>query len=147
MAQWAAGERVTASKLSTTWRRASADAILALTPTETDIPGATITFTTTRDNVKVTVWGVFDVESIGIAANGVVLGLLSVDGVSQTATATWQGDGDENRQTVTQVWTVDAGFAGEHTIKLRGDQVGGADGENRINPTHTTITAEIEDNV
>lgn len=146
MAEWAAGERLTASKLSTTTLQAAADAILAVTTTVTDIPGATISFTATRDDVLVRVVGVFDCETLGTTAAGIIVARANMDGAEPVGRATFQGQGGEVRGTVTQTWlfTVDQG---PHTVKLRAARSGGVDGDTRINPTHTTITAIIEDNV
>lgn len=146
MVAWLAGQRVTASKLSVTTLQAAASSALLPTTTETDIPGATLTFTTTRSNVQVTVIAVADIESIGVAADGIVVVRLDLNGFARSEQVLWQGNGDENRSTCAGVWEFTL-TQGTHTVKLTGDRSGGADGENRINSVHTTITAIIEDAV
>lgn len=145
MAKFAAGERITASKLSTTHMQAAATEALAPTSTTVDLVGAVLTFNTTRNQVVVRISGVADVDGNG-PNTGTIVVLCSVDGVDQPQQILWAGTDSQQRATVTQNWVATLATAGPHTLKLRARRSGGVDGAT-IQALHTTITALIEDNV
>lgn len=97
--------------------RANAGVTLPLT-TLTDIPGATITFTTTVANVRVLVDGVFDARRNATAGQPNFLGQCVVDGVAQTAQAVWNSAQINSFAMASNFWDVTLGAAGSHTIKL-----------------------------
>lgn len=146
MVQWLAGQRVTASKLSTTRLYAASDADLNLTTTEADVSGATLTFTTTRANVKVTVIAVFDIGAVSTDP-GAGQGKVNVDGANQSQDAVHRPSVNAQRAAVTSTHVVTLVSAGSHTIKLRGVVAGGTANHVRIRATHTTIQCIVEDNV
>lgn len=153
MVQWAAGDRVTASKLSTTRVMAVCSAALLVTTTATDLTDLTSTFTTTRANVDVHVLGVLDAITIGAdPVTGTLVGELVVDGSAQAAQILWNAGtdatpNDGNRATVSQSWLVTLASAGSHTIKMRASRVAGTAGDLNVNATHSTMSLTIEDNV
>lgn len=152
MVQWAAGDRVTASKLSTTRLSAAASALLVVTTTPTDVTDLTITITTTRANVDVQAHGVLDAEALNTTP-GVVVGQLLVDGNAQTAQILWKAGANGNaantgaRVTVGQNWTFTLATAGSHTIKIQASMVGGTAAHARVNALHSTLNLVVEDHV
>lgn len=145
MADLNAGDRIVASGLKHPFIvSAAASANLTVTTTTiTDITGATVTFNTVQGTSTAVVWGVFDTAVTGTAAS-VAQGFCTADGVQQTAVATQQLQTAGLRQTVTQVWVVTLTGSGSHTVKLRGNNSGGA-GTGVFNQTHTTITVQVYD--
>jgi hypothetical protein len=139
------GQVVTAedlNRLKPTTYSAVASANLVGIVADTDITGATITLTTETDNAVYVCTGVFDCDWTGAAASLVIVGKLAVDGALQTAQALCQqvtgADGD--RVSVSQTWRGTLAAAGSHTLKLAGTV---PDVDQKINSTHTTITATI----
>lgn len=81
-----------------------------------DLPGATVTFTTTRTNVVAKIRACYDME-ISVAGAGFVTGRCSVDGTDQDP-----GVALSNviaRIPGTAYWEATLAAAGSHTIKLR----------------------------
>lgn len=148
MAEWAAGERLTASKLSTTHRQVAAAGLLTPTDTYQDIPGASIAFTTTRPNVIVRATAVADCEGVpGTTNSGVIIVVVDLDGVNQgPQQCLYSADADIPRATVTQTWIATVS-QGPHVMKLEARRSGGIADQIRINSIHTTLTLMIEDNV
>lgn len=100
---------------------AAATASLTCTTTGQDVPGATITFTTTVANTVALVQAHFDVNNSGGADT--FLGIMAVDGGDMTAQAIARLSG---RSAVSQSWAVTLAAAGSHTVKLRAAKVGTA---------------------
>lgn len=153
MVQWAAGERITASKLSTTRLTAACDLALLVTTVATDVSGMTITFTTTRDDVTVDALAFLDAVTVGAdPVTGTLVGELLVDSAAQPAQILWNAGtdatpNDGNRATVGQSWTVTLASAGSHTIKVRASRVAGTAGDLSINAIHSTLKLTVEDHV
>jgi hypothetical protein len=144
MADPLAGDRLVASGAKHPFIvSAAASASLTLAAAAADVVGASVTFNTVQAAATVVVWGVFDV-SVSVSAVVVALGLCSVDGVIQTAQATYQLEASSLRGTVSQVWAATLSGSGPHTIKLRG-QLSTAGGTSVMNQTHTTITVMVND--
>lgn len=153
MAQWAAGERITASKLSTTRRDVAAGSALLITTTPTDVPDLTLTFTTTRANVDVHVIAFLDVATVGAdPVTGTLVGELMVDGNAESAQILWNAGTDATphdggRSTVGQSWNVTLASAGSHTLKIRASRVAGTAGDLTTNAIHSTMTLTVEDHI
>lgn len=132
-----AGQKVTATILNnhvikTLEARSSADE--TVTTTETDVNGATLTFTTPVANTIVTIDSYWDVTST--VAGDLLIGTLYVDGTKST-----QGEahgGFVNRGTVAQGWTATLAAAGSHTLKLRRQKANNS-GTVTLFGTHTKI--------
>lgn len=153
MVQWNAGQRVTASKLSTTRLYTACDASLTVTTVITDVSGLSLTFTTTRDNVTVDAIAFLDAEAVGAdPLTGVLVGRLDVDDVEESAQIIWDAGAnnttaDDMRTMVGQSWVFTLASAGSHTVKIVANRVGGTAGDLRINAVHSTLKLVVEDNV
>jgi hypothetical protein len=117
-------------------------AVLGLVAAEADVPGTTITFTTTAPNAVVfAIWfGDYEANAAN-TATGVTM--LRIDGVTLASpAATWRIDAVNSRGTTgnADIRTV---TPGSHTAILRANRVGGADGTLRLNPLHTTLTLAV----
>ncbi|WOI58598.1 hypothetical protein [Streptomyces fradiae] len=84
-----------------------------------DIPGATVTFTTTAANASYKVIGVFDCAVGAVGASTRMLGRIVTDGVAESGFAIHEMD-DTDRDTVTTTAKGTLASAGSHTIKLQG---------------------------
>lgn len=115
-------------------------ASVALTTTEADITGATVTFSTTKANAKYLVIGSFYMSAVVGSAN-VAAGKLNVDGANQAAFANFTGISTNERANVAQSWSGTLAAAGSHTLKLRGVLSAGTG--TTVNSTHTTITVYV----
>lgn len=90
------------------------------TTTPADVPGATVTFTTTRANAKVLLTCVADILVVTAAATTACVNFY-VDGASQASSAKLQSNTVSNiRGTVANTQTATLAAAGSHTIKLMG---------------------------
>ncbi len=124
---------------------ARATAVLNLTATVTDVPGATLTFTTTYPNTAyVAIWAA---NFNGIAA-GTPTGIvqLNIDGSDLTAPELVWNQANVAAGSQTTGGTSYVGVlasAGSHTFKLRGSRSGGADSQIRVNAAHTQLTLLI----
>lgn len=112
---------------------------------DTDVTGATQTFTTETDNAVYTVVGTFDMDWQGAAISGnVISGKLAVDGVIQAREAHGEQSvgaaGD--RFTGAQVWRGTLATAGSHTIKL---VVSIPSANQRTTTPHTALLIEIHE--
>lgn len=86
-----------------------------VTTTITDLPGASVSFSTAEANTTVKITGIFDVESNGAA--DIFVGACSIDGAAaEAAEAHFQGIG---RVSVVQSWIVTLTASGSHSAKLR----------------------------
>jgi hypothetical protein len=136
-----AGQIVTADellRLQPVTYQATASSDLAGAATNADVPGATITLTTTAANAVYVAVGVFDYDLQG-TTTVIGTGMLAVDGTNQTAQALFQQGISTDRMTASQVWRGTLAAAGSHTLKLRGTLPSGME----MNATHTTLTVTI----
>lgn len=111
--------------------------VLNLTAVEQDVPGTSITFTTSAATATVVAVWVADYEVlVAAAATGVTM--LRMDGVTGSKAATFEATVAGERGTTAQfeVLTV---APGSHTAILRANRAGGADGQLRTNPVHTSL--------
>lgn len=153
MPQFAAGERITASKLSTTRLQVACDSALVVTTTTTDVPGMTITIVTTRDNVSCEALGTLDIQAVGAdPLTGTVVGQLDIDGVKPTNQIIWDAgtnstttDGARNQPS--QSWVFVLASAGSHTIKIMANRVAGTAGDAQVQAIHSTLRLVVEDHV
>lgn len=92
---------------------------LALSTTETDLPSATITLSTSAANAIYVAEAQFDfyVPTTGAAT---VTGRLAVDGVTQSKGADFTPQTNGDRVPGFQVWRGTLASSGSHTLKLRG---------------------------
>lgn len=97
---------------------AFSNATTGIAASDTDITGATITFTTTKTNTLVLVVGTFDF-SIATGATGLIQGKLVVDSSNQSSVATAVFPTSSGRGTVCQTWVITLATAASHTLKLR----------------------------
>lgn len=121
---------------------AACSASVDLTTAEVDIPGATLTFNTTKANARFMCTASFYFAMISASAN-IALGKLNVDGVNQAAFVNFTGlNTTPQRENLAQTWIGTLAAVGSHTLKLRGLGTG-ATAAHRVNATHTTITALV----
>lgn len=140
-----AGQKITAVSLSNPFvvQASSTSNLTVTTNTETPVPGATVTFTTSAANVPVIITGVFDI-SVSVAGASLAVGRCLVDAVDQPAQATTQLTTAGTRATVTQTWLATLVAAGSHTIALTADNSAAA-GTAVIESPFTTITVLVLD--
>lgn len=121
---FASGSRVTAAALNRI-TRADLEAVVSgdmtVTTSTVDVPGASITLTTTQANTKVKITASLDAEITG--ATDFLFGRCEVDGVNATGDINFKVSGS-NRIPVAKTWTVTLGSVGSHTIKLRAFKTG-----------------------
>lgn len=141
-ATWLAFGKVVSTETTglglTTLRWVQSTAILNLTAVEQDVAGTTVSFATSAPAANVVAVFVGDFETIAAATATGVLS-LRVDGVTMpTPMSIYKDATSGNRNTCAQVvmFTVSPG---SHTAVLRGNRVGGADGQVRLNNAHTTL--------
>lgn len=87
----------------------------------TDVPGATVTFTTETDNAVYVVNAFFDMDWQGAAAVGnLITGMLYVDGahVSGDTNGEQAAGANGDRLPGSHVWQGTLALAGSHTAKL-----------------------------
>lgn len=111
---------------------------LVLTATETDLPAASVTLSTSAANAKFEVTGAFDITTTATGASGV--GRLSVDGSTLTGQAVITHAAINSRTTIPWSWQGTLASAGSHTFKLRAlkDSGGGT-----MNCGNSKITVKI----
>lgn len=91
---------------------------LALTTTEADVPGASITLSTGTANARYVVTGTFSFD-ITSANTALAEGILHVDGAQASGNARWSGEVTTDFGSATQQWSGTLASAGSHTLKLR----------------------------
>jgi hypothetical protein len=91
---------------------------LAVPTSVTDVPGLSITFTTSAANAKYHATGFLDWDNVD-ANTSSGLGFCSVDGVAQTKQIRYAGAVATDKGTPGQQWFGTLASAGSHTIKLR----------------------------
>lgn len=116
---------------------------LVLTTSEVDCPSATVTFTTTGTTAIAVAHGVFDMDQATPSGTTTNLGLLSVDGVTETKQAIFRCLTPNDRASVAQTWRVSL-TAGSHTLKLRVKKTG-AGGTLGCSDVHTSIVVTVHD--
>ncbi len=124
--------------------QATATGNVPLTVTPTDVPGATLTVTTTRPTAAAQISATFDFQATGVTATFGV-GVINIDGVDITAPqAIWNQSGTAVDARITAAVTYAATLTpGSHVLKLRVFRSGGADGQIRVNSLHTQISALV----
>jgi hypothetical protein len=133
----------TATGLGLTGLSASAaSSTLALTAVEQDIPGTTITFTTSSPSASVVAWWHADFETL-VAATAVGTAMLRVDGVTAASPAAIYKQLTATERLVVGQATLLQVAPGTHTAVLRANRVGGADGQLRTNAGHTTLLLAV----
>jgi hypothetical protein len=105
-----------------------------------DIPGATVSVTTTGANKTVEVVATCDAESNGTTDIGVVT--CVANSVTQAGEIHW---GPSGRASYSKKWRVVFVAAGTYTIKLQGRKTGGTNNFT-LYPTHTNIVATVLNN-
>ncbi|URM90425.1 hypothetical protein LUW75_10920 [Streptomyces sp. MRC013] len=118
-----AGRKVTAdefNRLRTGLYFAQATSSLTrVDATYADVPGASVTFTTTGANAEYAVYAVFDCAVGTAAATNRMLGRIVTDGVAEGGFAIHEMD-QTDRDTVATLARGTLAAAGSHTIKLQG---------------------------
>jgi hypothetical protein len=141
-----AGEIVTAGRLNrlqpVTYEAIASSLLTMTTATPADVPGASVSLTTTADNAAYKVIGVFDAEVLATSTSVLMLGKLVVDGTSQSGVAVYGMD-TLDRATVIMTWTGTLGSAGSHTLKLQGNLTASLATGGRFNQGDTKLTATI----
>lgn len=111
---------------STVYREARSAGDETVTTVDTDVAGATLTFTTPTVNTVVSVESYWDVATTG--GTDTFIGTIMVDGVTNTTgEAHAEGEGSSGRVAISQGWTVTLAAAGSHTIKLRRQKASNSD--------------------
>jgi len=116
--------------------------VLNLTAAEQDVPGTTINFTTTAPAANVVAFWFGDYEVIAAStATGVTM--LRIDGVTNAVpAATFRENALGERGTTGQFDLFTVG-PGDHTAILRANRVGGADGQLRLDQSHTQLLLAV----
>lgn len=117
-----AGQTITAGQLARlrpTPYEVTASGNLALTTTETDVPGASIALTTAAANAVYVATGTFSFD-ITSANTNFGEGILHVDGAQASGNARWSGEVTTDFGPAVQQWSGTLATAGAHTLKLRG---------------------------
>lgn len=119
----------------------AASSDLGVGQTAQDVPGASITLTTTTDNATFWAFATFDFDGVGTGSTSTAFGRLVVDGVVQAAEALYQVSSASAsvRSVIPQMWAGTLASAGSHTIKLQGTTPGSAGNGVEINGTHTRL--------
>ncbi|MEU3318844.1 hypothetical protein [Streptomyces sp. NPDC006785] len=121
------GQTVTAGQLNRlrpTPYEVTASSNLALTTTETDVPGASINLNTTAANAIYVATGTFGFDITSSNTN-YAEGILHVDGAQASGNARWSGEVNTDFGPGTQQWSGTLAAAGAHTLKLRGSMSSG----------------------
>jgi hypothetical protein len=119
---YAAGDLLTAGRTNRLQPRtydATGTSNLALTTTETDIAGATITLTTETAGAIYVVRADFSFD-ITSATTAFASGVCQLDGVSLSGQARWSGEVTTDFGPASHGWRGVISSAGSHTFKLRG---------------------------
>lgn len=97
---------------------------LALSTTETDITGASITLTTETAGAYYVAQATFSYD-ITSATTAFASGICQLDGVSLNGNARWSGEVTTDFGEASFMWRGPVGAAGSHTFKLRGSMSSG----------------------
>lgn len=122
-----AGERITAARinrLQPTPYSATGSGNLALSTSEADVTGASITLTTETDGAYYVCHATFAFD-ITSATTSFATGNMYLDGSAITGSCRWSGEVTTDFGTDTQMWHGAVGTAGSHTFKLRGSMSSG----------------------
>lgn len=90
----------------------------AITNAQADVTGASVTYVTTRANVKANITAAFDVD-ITTTGTGLITGQVLVDGAAQTPKVIVNDPGAVDRRQAQVTFSVVLAAAGSHTIKLQ----------------------------
>lgn len=124
----------------TNLRHAVCNTITPLVNAEADLPGTSISFTTTAPNALLLALWVCYYESVGVV-NTIGIAKLRVDGVTNISPqAVFSNAGLADSEATIPACTLLTIQPGSHTVILRANRVGGADGNLRIDNLHTTLT-------
>lgn len=94
---------------------------LALTTSDQDVAGASVTFSTNSSNAVYSVVASFDAYLAAAGAGVTFIGSLMVDGVLDAGGSfTFSGQTTGDRGTICGIWTGTLPSSGSHTLKLRG---------------------------
>jgi hypothetical protein len=133
-----AGDRFSAAH-SVVRYSSAASALLSITSSSQDVTGTSVTVTAQTSSAiyLCTLTADFICQ---VAGATIGIATLNVDGVDQTQSARFN---QSNVSAGAEV-TASQGYSGtltsgSHTFKIRGIRSGGADGNLRIQPTHTTL--------
>jgi hypothetical protein len=119
---YAAGDLLTAgrtNRLQAKTYDATGTTNLALTTTETDIAGASVTLTTETPGAIYVVRADFSFD-IASATTAFTSGVCQLDGVSLSGQARWSGEVGTDYGPASHGWRGTIAAAGSHTFKLRG---------------------------
>ncbi|MER5892407.1 hypothetical protein [Streptomyces sp. NPDC001876] len=122
-----AGQVLTAGQFNRVQPRPSevtASGNLALTTVEADVPGASLTVTTTAANAIYVATATFSFD-ITSATTAFASGSLDVDGSAPSGQARWSGEVATDFGPAVQQWSGTLAAAGNHTFKLRGSMSAG----------------------
>lgn len=142
-----AGERMTAARTNRLQPRtygAVGSTNLALTTSEQDIAGATVTVTSETPGAIYVVRADFSFD-ITSATTAFASGLCYLDGAALTGNARWSGEVATDFGPATFGWRGAVGAAGSHTWKLRGVMSSGTG--ITILAAFTTLTVVIYEEV
>ncbi|MGW9242573.1 hypothetical protein ACWGRL_28185 [[Kitasatospora] papulosa] len=117
-----AGQNLTAGQFNRLQPRPSevtASGNLALTTTEVDVPGASLTLATTAANALYVATATFSFD-ITTATTAFASGALDVDGTAPSGQARWSGEVGTDFGPAVQQWSGTLPAVGNHTFKLRG---------------------------
>ncbi|MBV7671367.1 hypothetical protein STHAL_18115 [Streptomyces halstedii] len=117
-----AGQIITAGQLTRlrpTPYEVTASGNLALTTSVVDVPGASITLTTTSPNAIYVAVGTFSFDVV-TATTAYAEGMLYVDGAQASGNARWSGEVNTDFGPAAQQWSGTLAAGGSHTLKLRG---------------------------
>lgn len=107
-----------------------------------DVPGATVTLTTTVANARYQVTGTFDMLPGANHASILAFGFLVIDGTADSGVAI-QGLSGANRSTVSQTWGGTLAAAGSHTLKLAASLSGTLAGGVTVRAQNSKISITI----
>ncbi|MGC5331000.1 hypothetical protein [Micromonospora sp. DT62] len=111
-----------------------------MTSTVTDVPGASITLSTTTAGARYIVDGSFDISQLATTNNDIT-GWLDVDGALAGRAVSIGGQVFGDRATGAQTWVGTLPAAGSHTFKLRASTT--TAGQYQVNQTNTSLVIMI----
>lgn len=120
-------------------QQATVSALFPLVAAETDVPGTTITFSTLAPNALLVALWICYYESLA-ASSTIGIAKLRVDGVTNVSPqAIYSPGGSATGQATTAACSLTTLAPGAHTVLLRANRVGGADGQLRIDNLHSNL--------
>lgn len=141
-----AGDLTVSGTLNRPTMYAQATGTITLDGTATVVPGATVTFSTTKANQKVLVTGIWDFSVGSGTLSGTADGQIFVDGGQQGPQAFMGIVANAQRNTAAAQVLITLASAGSHTLDLRARRFGTiGTAICNANSVHTTITAQVVD--